>query len=85
MYIPRNALPGALAGGMSVSRGLRPLRGLRTPINHGHEPPLSVGAGMRERSLKSLRSLRSLGLLRLLGVIKVVNDFRDIMGRDIEG
>ena len=20
-------------------RGLRPLRGLRTPVNHGHEPP----------------------------------------------
>ncbi len=26
-------------------RGLRPLRGLRTPVNHGHEPPALRGEG----------------------------------------
>ena len=31
--------PGLDYGATLRARGLRPLRGLRTPVNHGHEPP----------------------------------------------
>lgn len=37
--VPQSALPGLGLWDGVVSRGLRPLRGLRTPVNLGHEPP----------------------------------------------
>ena len=46
-----------------MSRGLRPLRGLRTPVNHGHEPPALRGM-ICDTYFKSKRDNAQLPCLR---------------------